>query len=585
MPVNEQAGTTYIVKIADLANLDTFSNNAGGTIVLPGPALAPGYFSNASSSSGAGSTAAPSGTPFYVGGLIEIMATESDLSSPTVAPTGSGWTPIDASQNGAYAGVYSRLVPTGPFTSAYSFGTSLSWCDSQLFFGNCSAAPSVVQSRAIFSGGISGTTSHSAAFTNPVTAGNAILVVVTVTAVPYDSIHLNYPYTAWSVSDGVNSYANADSASSGAPLNDAVQQVIFLAQKVAGGTTTITVGGSTPAGHANGGVSVTAYEINLGTSSPVPSGFPAGWYCYLQNTGSGTFTVESSALIDGLSTPITLGPSQGTIVAFDGTNWFTERGVGGSSITLPLAVADGGTGTATPNLVAGSGISISGTWPDQTITATSGSGTAVPLWNYPPFSNGWAQNQTIGWNDGNMLGGTQNATYMVPFNLNQEVTASYLLFWVTTTGGPTNHYDLGIYDNSGNLVANIGAQALNTASKIKLAFTQGSVTFPPGMYWYAITSNRASGADFAFSGVDPNLYPSSGGGIEPIFIFVAAPGANPYGQPAWFQPASGGTTTGGALNSSVTLPTLAAINVYDTYEFFNNSSSAYIFPRFGLSGY
>jgi hypothetical protein len=61
-------------------------------------------------------------------------------------------------------------------------------------------------------------------------------------------------------------------------------------------------------------------------------------------------------------------------------------------LTNPLAVAYGGTGEAAPSLVAGSGISITGTWPDQTVTNTSpastlgdpvtvahgGTGTATP---------------------------------------------------------------------------------------------------------------------------------------------------------------------------------------------------------------
>ena len=48
---------------------------------------------------------------------------------------------------------------------------------------------------------------------------------------------------------------------------------------------------------------------------------------------------------------------------------------------LPLSVANGGTGTTTPGLIAGTNITISGTWPDQTITSTGGGGspTAVDL--------------------------------------------------------------------------------------------------------------------------------------------------------------------------------------------------------------
>jgi hypothetical protein len=47
-----------------------------------------------------------------------------------------------------------------------------------------------------------------------------------------------------------------------------------------------------------------------------------------------------------------------------------------STLGDPVAVAHGGTGEAAPSLVAGSGISISGTWPDQTVTNTSAGGGA-----------------------------------------------------------------------------------------------------------------------------------------------------------------------------------------------------------------
>lgn len=51
-----------------------------------------------------------------------------------------------------------------------------------------------------------------------------------------------------------------------------------------------------------------------------------------------------------------------------------------SNVTGIVAVANGGTGTATPSLVAGSNITVSGTWPNQTIAATSsGSGTVTSV--------------------------------------------------------------------------------------------------------------------------------------------------------------------------------------------------------------
>jgi hypothetical protein len=51
-----------------------------------------------------------------------------------------------------------------------------------------------------------------------------------------------------------------------------------------------------------------------------------------------------------------------------------------ATLADPLTVAHGGTGTATPSLVAGAGISITGSWPNNTITNTSAYATlADPL--------------------------------------------------------------------------------------------------------------------------------------------------------------------------------------------------------------
>lgn len=44
-----------------------------------------------------------------------------------------------------------------------------------------------------------------------------------------------------------------------------------------------------------------------------------------------------------------------------------------SGLTTPLSVGQGGSGTATPSLVAGTNVTISGTWPNQTINSTASS--------------------------------------------------------------------------------------------------------------------------------------------------------------------------------------------------------------------
>lgn len=55
-------------------------------------------------------------------------------------------------------------------------------------------------------------------------------------------------------------------------------------------------------------------------------------------------------------------------------------GVNAASITTgTLAIAQGGTGTASPSLVSGTNISITGTWPNQTVTGTTGAPTTAQV--------------------------------------------------------------------------------------------------------------------------------------------------------------------------------------------------------------
>jgi hypothetical protein len=51
--------------------------------------------------------------------------------------------------------------------------------------------------------------------------------------------------------------------------------------------------------------------------------------------------------------------------------------IGLSGTALP--VANGGTGTTTPSIVAGTNVTVTGTWPNQTINSTGGSGSSLPI--------------------------------------------------------------------------------------------------------------------------------------------------------------------------------------------------------------
>jgi hypothetical protein len=92
-----------------------------------------------------------------------------------------------------------------------------------------------------------------------------------------------------------------------------------------------------------------------------------GEKCTVYYNGTDYVKVASS-VTDGVST-----------ISFGSTGLTPSTATAGAvTVAGILAVANGGTGTATPSLVAGASIAVTGSWPNQTIAAT-GSGPASSL--------------------------------------------------------------------------------------------------------------------------------------------------------------------------------------------------------------
>jgi hypothetical protein len=88
-------------------------------------------------------------------------------------------------------------------------------------------------------------------------------------------------------------------------------------------------------------------------------------------TGSGSITLALAndlAAVEGIS-------STGIVRRTGGDTWSAGTQVGlTTEVTGILPVANGGTGTSSPGLVQGTNITVSGTWPNQTIASAGGSG-------------------------------------------------------------------------------------------------------------------------------------------------------------------------------------------------------------------
>jgi len=143
---------------------------------------------------------------------------------------------------------------------------------------------------------------------------------------------------------------------------------VKVASNVVDGVSTISFGstGLTPATATSGAVTVagTLAVLNGGTGVTT-------------STGSGNNVLSTSPT---LVTPILGTPQSVTLTTATGLPLTT-------GVTGILPVANGGTATATPALVAGSGVTISGTWPNQTIAATGSGGTITSVTATSPLAS------------------------------------------------------------------------------------------------------------------------------------------------------------------------------------------------------
>jgi hypothetical protein len=142
----------------------------------------------------------------------------------------------------------------------------------------------------------------------------------------------------------------ADTAAASA--NNALAQISALAQvavtNVTGVAPVVSSGGKTPA-------------ISMAAASTSANGYltSTDWNTF-NNKGFGTVTSVAASVPSFLS--ITGSP-----ITTSGTLAITYSGTA-------LPVANGGTGTPTPSLVAGTNVTITGAWPNQTINASGGGG-------------------------------------------------------------------------------------------------------------------------------------------------------------------------------------------------------------------
>jgi len=125
-----------------------------------------------------------------------------------------------------------------------------------------------------------------------------------------------------------------------------------------GTVTSVAVSGGTTGLTTSGGPITTTGTITLAGTLAVANGGTG----VTTSTGSGNNVLSTSPT---LVTPLLGTPTSGVATNLTGLPLTT-------GVTGLLPVANGGTGTATPSLVAGTNVTISGSFPNQTVNATAG---------------------------------------------------------------------------------------------------------------------------------------------------------------------------------------------------------------------
>jgi trimeric autotransporter adhesin len=185
----------------------------------------------------------------------------------------------------------------------------------------------------------------------------------------------------------------------GTTVNDSITSLIDSA---VAGTTTLSADADVTLSTTNGAANQARNAIILWTASNGATTrnitAPAQSKAYLViNAGTGSIVIRGS----GPTTGVTVASGVRALVAWNGSDFvkvvsnpvvlttdvsgtlpIANGGTGTTSTTFAnlttnvtglLPVANGGTGTATPSLVQGTNVTITGTWPNQTIAAAGGS--------------------------------------------------------------------------------------------------------------------------------------------------------------------------------------------------------------------
>ena len=241
-----------------------------------------------------------------------------------------------------------------------------------------------------------------------------------------------------------------------ATVDDIVASVSGGVTSVTGTAPVVSSGGATPA--------ISMAAASAGTDGYLTS---TDWNTFNNKQPAGSYLTSGGALGT---------PSSGTATNLTGLPLTT-------GVTGILPVANGGSGTNTPSLVAGTNVSISGTWPNQTINASGGAGggdvtgpassTDNAIARYDGTSGKLLQNSSLTISDGGEIAGINDAAFnTAPATI---PTAPGSLYWDAADNSQT----LSLVMAGGNAVQQIGEE-IYYRIKASSAITNGQSVMVTG---------------------------------------------------------------------------------------------------------
>ena len=219
------------------------------------------------------------------------------------------------------------------------------------------------------------------------------------------------------------------------------------------------------------------------------------------NTKQNTIT-NSDSITEGVTNLFLTTGERTKLTNTSGVNTGDQTNITGTAdnVTGIVAVVNGGTGTATPSLVAGTNVTITGTFPNQTIAASGGGGGGGGGFHMltQPISTWLYAAQAYDMNFGTTsLNNGVNTMMLSLFYPATTFTISELSINVTTAASSASNVKILVYSDDGfgypraKLIESSSLSMTTTGAKVFLT----SYTFTAGIkYWMGVIIDAAAGA-------------------------------------------------------------------------------------------